>query len=901
MTPKDGHPHQPGLGFPDPAPATGPVECLGLTFESDNARRAHFLALLAEKLKDPDFRATPGFPIGSDEAILRMSDPPYYTACPNPFLGDFFRASRDKTESSQSRKPPGAKSAFVGDISVDKADPMYRLATYYTKVPPAAIEALIRHYSDKGDVILDPFCGSGMTGVAALRLGRNAVLSDLSPLASLISYHTTSLRNTRLAHSVDGLRAFAEALSNRLYQDADGKVVSYAVWSEQYVCESCGHSGDLYDVLPDFEGETIRAMFACEGCAANISTRTMRRRMTTEYDALLRQPIRSESTSLRLLSYNDGRHVRRRSATSADISKLSEMLAAVHSRTPPEIPYFHLSHERNNLPENWGISHLHHLYTPRNWAAISEWMDVGPADPGSKLFALSVFHENSATKRNRFYIDKRRPQGSPIGPLSNTLYVPSLQVETNIGEKLVTAIDHISRAISSGSDVFPGAVLVSTGAANRLLEVPDESVDYIFTDPPFGANINYSEQSFLLEWWSGVETNSEQEAITNSAQRKGVAEYRALMTASFKECARVLKPGRWMTVEFSNSSNEIWHAVQAAIDASGLVVASVGVLDKGAYTLHQDHKSNTVDRDLIISAYKATARPFVSVSDDHGSETGWEFIRERLSLLPVFIPSSGLAEIIVERLPRRLLDRMIAFHVQRGLSVPLSGPEFLKGLAQRFPERDGMYFLPDQVSEYDRKRTSVSDLRQLSLFVNDEASAILWARKKLQDKPQSFQDLQPQFMREVQAWAKHEQNVELKTILVQSFLHYDGVGPVPSQIHGYLSTNYKELRNLDKEDPQLVEKARDRWYVPDPNKQAEREAIREKSLLREFVEYRTSKERKLKSFRTEAVRAGFKACWQAKDYGTIVAVAEKLPDAVLQEDQTLFMYCDNARTRMGGE
>ncbi len=156
-------------------------------------------------------------------------------------------------------------------------------------------------------------------------------------------------------------------------------------------------------------------------------------------------------------------------------------------------------------------------------------------------------------------------------------------------------------------------------------------------------------------------------------------------------------------------------------------------------------------------------------------------------------------------------------------------------------------------------------------------------------------------MREIQAWAKHEETVELKTILEQSFLDYDGRGPVPSQIHRYLSTNYKDLRNLEKDDPRLVEKARDRWYVPDPSKQAEREAIREKSLLREFEEYKTSTQRKLKVFRTEAVRAGFKACWQERDYGTIVKVAEKLPDAVLQEDEKLLMYYDNALTRLGDE
>ena len=72
--------------YKDQKSASGSVECLGLTFPSDQARREHFLKLLAEKLKDPSFRKIDGFPDGRDEDILLLSDPPYYTACPNPFV-----------------------------------------------------------------------------------------------------------------------------------------------------------------------------------------------------------------------------------------------------------------------------------------------------------------------------------------------------------------------------------------------------------------------------------------------------------------------------------------------------------------------------------------------------------------------------------------------------------------------------------------------------------------------------------------------------------------------------------------------------------------------------------------------------------------------------------------------
>ena len=182
---------------------------------------------------------------------------------------------------------------------------------------------------------------------------------------------------------------------------------------------------------------------------------------------------------------------------------------------------------------------------------------------------------------------------------------------------------------------------------------------------------------------------------------------------------------------------------------------------------------------------------------------------------------------------------------------------------------------------------SIAELRQLSLFVTDEASAIQWVRRELQEKPRSFQDLQPAFMREIQNWAKHEQTVELRELLRQNCLHYDGTGPVPSQIHAYLSTNFKDLRNLAKDDPALIGKAADRWYVPDPSKQSDLEKLRERTLLAEFDSYKQAKERMLKLFRTEAIRVGFKAAYEAQDYKTVVSVAAKLPDNVLQEDEKL--------------
>jgi hypothetical protein len=166
---------------------------------------------------------------------------------------------------------------------------------------------------------------------------------------------------------------------------------------------------------------------------------------------------------------------------------------------------------------------------------------------------------------------------------------------------------------------------------------------------------------------------------------------------------------------------------------------------------------------------------------------------------------------------------------------------------------------------YDRRRLEVSEVEQLELFVSDERSAIQWVRRELSKHPMSYQDLQPLFMQEAQrVWEKNEQPMELRAILEENFLQgSDG-----------------------------------NWRVPDPNRESDLEQLRNRVLLKEFQQYIDAKG-KLKLVRSEALRAGFKECWQKKDYATIVQLAQRVPDAMIQEDEALLMYYDNALMRTG--
>jgi len=409
-----------------------------------------------------------------------------------------------------------------------------------------------------------------------------------------------------------------------------------------------------------------------------------------------------------------------------------------------------------------------------------------------------------------------------------------------------------------------GDSMIATGTTAKT-GIPDKAIDYIFTDPPFGENIFYADLNLLVESWHHVKTNTGSEAVVDAAKGKGLPEYQHLMQRCFEEYHRVLKPGRWMTVVFHNSKNAVWNAIQEAMLAAGFVVADVRTLDKqqGSY---RQVTSSAVKQDLIISAYRPGQDLEERFKVTVGSEnSAWEFVRSHLGQVPGFVPKAGRVQVIAERQSYLLYDRMVAFHVQRGFAVPLSSAEFHAGLRQRFPERDGMYFLPDQVSEYDRKRLEVKEVEQYELFVSDEKSAIQWVRRQLAERPMTYQNMQPLYMKEAQrVWEKHEQPLELQTILDQNF----------------------------------VEDRDGTWRVPDPKKEADLEQIRHRALMKEFQQYLDTKGR-LKLVRTEAIRVGFKECWQKLDYPTIVQMAKRVPEAVIQEDPALLMYYDNALMRTG--
>ena len=955
-----------------------PVECLGLTFENDEARRAHFLGRLragleelhdklggvafagiddaagrmatiehwpmgdgahlrslAERLRHADsskdllqrWKDEVGFPYGEIEDILSLSDPPWHTACPNPFLGEFVEACGTPYDPGE----PYRRKPFAVDVSEGKTHSVYRAHGYHTKVPHLAILPSILHYTEPGDLVLDGFAGTGMTGVAAQWCGtapesyrkelealwakegfgkpswglRGTVQNDLSPLAGFIA------ANYGLPFGLDAFAEAARALLDEvdaelgwMYETlhTDGEIsggIDYTVWSEVFRCPECTSEVVFVDEALDRTTGRVRNRFPCPDCDAELNKGRLERVFESNVDAAtgnVRQHIAFRPALIRYTAdggtfekqpdADDRERVRR-------IAQLPLPTEVPTNRLPVEDMY----HGSRLAPK--GVTHLHHFFLPRAAHALAAMWRRANAHADLRLRHMLLYFVEQAIWGMSILARYAPTHYSQVNQhLSGVYYVGSQISEVSPRYNLENKLSRLVKTFGHAPARQPSGC-VTTASTTTSLAIPDNSVDYVFTDPPFGENIYYADLNFLVESWHGVLTNAAPEAIVDRFKKKGLTEYQRLMQRCFEEYQRVLKPGRWITVVFHNSRNAVWTAIQEAMLAAGFVVADVRTMDKqqGSY---RQVTSTAVKQDLVISAYKPNDGLEERFTLTRGTEEGvWDFLRTHLAQLPVFVAKEGRVEVVNERQPHLLFDRMVAFHVLRNVTVPLSLGEFLAGLVRRFPERDGMVFLLEQVAEYDRMRLAAVGVEQLEIFVVDESSSIQWLKRLLARKPQSFQDIHPQFIREIAGWQRHEKLPELSEMLEQNFLHYGGVGEVPSQIHAWLSTNFKELRGLPKDHPALRAKARDRWYVPDPNKAADVEMRRTRILLREFDEYRQSPQRRLRLFRLEAVRAGFFKAYQDQDYATIIEVAEKIPEAILQEDPKLLLWYDQALTRTG--
>lgn len=842
-------------------------------------------------------RNVEGFPLGEDEDIIGRSRAPYYTICPNPFIAEFIEENGtpyDEFTDTYHREP------FAADVSEGKNDPIYNAHSYHTKVPFKAIMRYILHYTNPGDIVFDGFAGTGMTGVAAQMCGnaeytyemlakdksakigtRKAILSDLSTIAAFISHNYNYKADMKAFISkaniaIDMVKKDYGWMFEVDHTDATGKKqygfnniplkgsVNYFVWSDAHICPNCSEEFVFWDVAVDVEHGKVIDPFKCPHCGAELEKNDCKHSFVTEFDKELEKVVSIAKKVPVQVNYTfDGKRYERR-PTEDDLKLLG---CIAEEPIPSFVPNDELPDGYNTVQpkKSNGIYYVHQFFDRANLIVISYIYDKIKDDNLLLCSLLDIFPR--ASKMHKIAISRLNTNLSKTaGVLSGTLYIPTNSISYSAIYMFESRINDILRAM--GMFDSHEDVLVSTQSTTDLSNMPSNSIDYVFTDPPFGSNLNYSELNFLTEAWLKVKTNNTTEAIMNPVQGKKLFEYQNLMGKCFKEYYRVLKPARWITIEFHNSQNAVWNAIQEALLLAGFVVADVRTLDKQQTSLKQATSTSAVKQDLIISAYKPNEQFTKTFMDKIGSEeTAWEFVRQHLSNIPVVVISDEKIELIAERRAFLLYDRMVAYHIMKGIAVPVDSTDFYRGLEEKFLKRDGMYFLPNQVNEYDtaRIKTDIEPI-QFSFIVSNEKTAIAWLYQQLSEEfggPKTYAEIQPKFMQEVKKVDKYEVLPELSVILEENFLQDE----------------------------------KGRWYIPDITKEGDVAKLREKNLLKEFESYLTSKG-KLKLFRSEAIRVGFSKLWKDKNYKAIVDLADRLPEQTVQEDPNILMYYDISLSRI---
>ena len=500
----------------------GPVECLGMKFPNDEARRAYFTEKLREKLKDPTFRKIEGFPIGEDEDILALSDPPYYTACPNPFIEEFVsNGDLSSPLSLDSRATP----AFADDVAGDKHGAAYNVHPYHTKVPPDAIVPLLRHYTRPGDLILDPFAGTGITGVAidilnsesSKSVPRQAILADISAIAGFIAstYTSHSTQRTLLqsldttldeVHEVYGhlLRTAHTGWRANTTNEREAVIqkrpsgegtINYTVWSDVYLCPHCTKEVTYWQAAVHLFSCEVAEVFTCPHCKTRLckeskyekkhSATQVERCSESWFDPLLGKTVSRQKRMPVLISYEVNGTRFEKWPDEADLSRIAEA-----DRPVPRLAAMPMMFRGEQWGDTWragvhtAITHAHQFFTNRTLLILSEFLARTEGQRRS-WFALTATLLR-ASRLNR-YMPQHRDNRSRevVGPLSGTLYVPAIGLELNLleylrskrkamldvwGRKSVGLIIATTQS-STSSPTSPTAVWITSLLTHRLVTI----------------------------------------------------------------------------------------------------------------------------------------------------------------------------------------------------------------------------------------------------------------------------------------------------------------------------------------------------------------------------------------------------------------------------------------------
>ena len=562
----------------------------------------------------------------------------YHYPGPNPDLSDFARRHAFE-RAYDPRNDTYRVGPFTETIHTTKQSAIYALHGYHLgKKPHDAIRAYIRHFTEPGDMVLDPFSGSGSTALASLLERRKAVAIDASPAASFIArYYVAPIEpkdfSRRFDAMVERVRDEIEMLYGTTCHRCGGPAtLHYVVYSNTYACPSCGAVVSLFQAAHDTSPPR------CPRCPNRNDA------------AVISSKLRVVGTMPVAVSFSCKGSCRPRRfdrsicGTPEQVCAFEQLdLVAIEALQrkpiPHPVPDAHMMHvEDHDAPwgDEWRPSRnfrrIREIFTHRNLWALCALKEAAGDDLDLQALITSGM---LAVSRKAQHLDRGG------GYIPGNWALPPMTKQRNVLESLTK----VFRRSLAAREVLSAAgmgreVCLSTQSATDLSAIPDDSVDYIFTDPPYGGAVQYAELNFLWETWLGLDTHwHPDEIVVNRTRRQSETMWTERMTKVFSECRRVLKPGRWMSVCYHDVSGGTWSALQQAVREAGLVNESAVeavAIDTGGRTYNQYTVDKATKRDLVLNFRKPrsgmqTQLALIEADGDfeaRASETIRAFVRE---------------------------------------------------------------------------------------------------------------------------------------------------------------------------------------------------------------------------------------------------------------------------------
>jgi len=498
---------------------------------------------------------------------VRRADPGARITFPVHLSADFQQLLKT---SAHRRGPAPNIQPYSELLRVGKNSPTYRTHSYHTKVPPQAIEQLVRHHTSAGHLVADPFCGSGMTGVAAIQNGRNAILSDLSPAAVHIAQnYTTPCDVSSFLSSAERVAEQVRPTMQWLYETGPGAArvkIEYTVWSDVFECPWCAAALVYWECARNRVTGAVLDKLVCAQCGQSSDKRELR--------WVGERPVETNTKT------KTGREVH--VPTGSELDLIDRANAHEILQWIPEIPFTANREMWRAAHTAQGIHSVADFYTRRNLHALAAIRRAIQEERNDRVRAALLFAftamVNRASKRYQWNVKR------PTNVMTGTLYISSLRYEWNVYSLFERKVRDVARYFEHlGTPRGRAAVVLAS--ATSLAHMGDESVDYVFMDPPFGANIFYADSSLLWDAWLGQMTDERKEIVVNRHRSpdeggKTLNDYQALMTNAFREVARILKPSAYATLQFNNSSDDVWVSIQDALHDAGLEIRHAVSLDK---------------------------------------------------------------------------------------------------------------------------------------------------------------------------------------------------------------------------------------------------------------------------------------------------------------------------------